>query len=335
MRFVRKNDDPKLIADLERLAGTDAPPVSAEFDESAAEDAGAAGAAGAAPNSPMDDAFVRRFVQGSVHLRKYAPFYAGAGLWMLAMLLIDPIGSGRSAIAEVAQPTGVRRVDVAPAAAIIPQAEPDAVASPVFFSSGASSFSSDDVAASSDFSDFSEPEPSPTLAFDEPADFSDSTDDFSSTSDAPEPKPLSILLSGYTSATGGTPLEQDPGGGALPVGAAAGNDEKRSFVSLIGDETTLRLKEAASGNINASGGAIKACPISVAGWTPSRGKALASGPAYDSGCVTGTRATTGVWSFDLVDFGPLGATNGFALVPASGTALTFQVTFEPTAVEED
>ncbi|HUP85476.1 MAG TPA: hypothetical protein VM143_07395 [Acidimicrobiales bacterium] len=321
MRLVRSNDDPRLIADLERLAGVEA---------SAVDDGREGGTGVAAPRTPLDDPFVRRFVQGSVHLRKYAPFYVGAGLWMLAMLVIQPIGSGSSRVDEVAQPTGVRRADIAPAASIIPQAEPDAVASPVFFSAGASSFSSDDVYGTSDFSDFADPEPSPTFAFEPAPTFDEPTDDFASSSDTPAaPKPLSIVFSGYTSATGGTLLEQDPGGGTLPVWAAAGNDEKRSFITLAGDETVLRLKEAASGNVNAGGAAIKACPITAVGWTPSRGKALNSGPAYDNGCVTGTRAATGVWSFDLAGFGPLGATNGFALVPASGTALTFQVTFEP------
>lgn len=319
MRLVRSNDDPKLIADLERLAGVEVVSL--------------ASTASSRPDVPIDDAFVRRFVQGSIHLRKYAPFYAGAGLWLGAMLLIQPLGSGRAAIADVAQPSGVRRAAAAPVAAIIPQAEPDVAGAPVFFSSGASRFSSDDVVASSEFSDFEEPEPAPTFAVEPSPSFAEPTNDFSSDTPTPAPpKPLAIGLTGYTSATGGTPLEQDPGDGGLPVGAAGGSDSKRSFITLTGDETVLRLKEAASGNANASGGSIKACPISTAGWTPARGKALASSPAYSSECVTGTRATTGVWTFDLTGFAPLSIGNGFALVPGAGTALTFQVVFAPVAV---
>jgi len=45
---------------------------------------------------------------------------------------------------------------------------------------------------------------------------------------------LVIVESGYSSATGGTPLEQDPGNGALPIESAAGQHLKRSFIRLSG-----------------------------------------------------------------------------------------------------
>jgi len=328
MRLVRNNDDPKLIADLERMAGITPTTVGNSAGDQVDGDRVGVGAA-----TTMDDAFVRRFVQGSLHFRKYAPFYAGAGLWALAMVVIQPVGSDRANINEVAQPTGVRRAPIAPAAAIIPQDEPDAVGSPVFYSAGASSFSNDDVSSTSDFSDDVAIEP-PSSQFESepaPADF-ESSDPTSSADATPPRKPISIVASGYSSSTGGTPLEQDPGSGGLPVGAAGGSDTKRSFVRLAGDETTLHLKEAANGNVAPDRAAIKACPISTSSWTPARGQALSAGPAYDNGCVAGTRATSGVWTFDLAPFAPLGAGNGFALTTASATGLTFQVVFAPAAV---
>lgn len=329
MRLVRSNDDPTLIADLERMAG-----IAGEKVEDRPGDDGAYRFEEWAA-TPIEDPFVRRVVQGSLHLRKYAPFYAGVGLWAMAMLIIQPVGSDRPNISEVAQPTGVRRASVAPAAAVIPQAEPDAAGSPVFYSAGASSFSSDDVSATSAFpDDMATSEPPPSSQFgSEPASPDFTEPELASSADATPPKkPISIVASGYSSSTGGTPLEQDPGSGGLPVGAAGGSDTKRSFVRLAGDETTLRLKEAASGNVAPDRAAIKACPISTSSWTPGRGQALSAGPAYDNGCVAGTRATSGVWTFDLARFAPLGAGNGFALTTASATGLTFQVVLAPTAV---
>src|SRR5688572_10197642 len=84
LKLVRDNDDPQLLSDLERLAGRE--PVVVEEAPPADEDVEPA------PEAPFDDPFVRVFVRGSVHLKRYLPFYIGAAVWALTMLLIQPLG---------------------------------------------------------------------------------------------------------------------------------------------------------------------------------------------------------------------------------------------------
>lgn len=353
MRLTRSNDDPKLLDDLERLARSygdperEPVPMSAELTahEAAEAEAAAAAAAETAEASPLDDPFVRKFVRVSVHLKRYAPFYAGAAAWAFAMLLIQPLGSGKGGaetgdLASATTGTIARRATTAtvPAASV---AESEVAAAPVFddfggssLASSGSSFSSfDDTGTTSSSADsFASGSSSSTSSgFDDgsgSATFDDS--EFSAFDDGPSP--LAVVASGYASSVGGTPLEQDPGGGGLPVAATGGNDNKRSFIRLSGDETVLRLQEAAEGGVRSDAGGVKACAI-TADWTPARGQALSAAPAFDvNNCATGIRDANGLWTFDLSSFGPVGETKGFALTPAAGTASTFQVVFGPMAV---
>ena len=346
MRLVRNNDDPKLIADLERLAGAEAvspvaPPEVLEADVARL----AAATTASRRDVPIDDAFVRRFVQGSVHLRKYAPFYAGAGLWLAAMVLIQPVGRGGGDEAATAAPAGARRGVVAPVAAasatqevaadIDAEVDVDTAGSPVFDSFGGSTF---DTADTSEFADFgsseSATESSSDLAFEEDTESFES--DFESFEDEePVPDPLSILESGYASSTGGTPLEQAPAGGGLPITTAGGTTTKFSFVRLAGDETSIILQEATDGNVNNATATLRMCPITST-WTGGPGKPMSAAPTFDKDfCAAGARSGTGTWTFDLTDFTPIEGSNGFAIVPGSGTAATFQVVLKPTAVEAE
>jgi hypothetical protein len=348
VRLTRSNDDPQLLDDLERLARVhgdpdrEPQPLAAEAPPAGVPEVQAAADAG--DPSPLDDPFVRRFVRASVHVKRYLPFYAGAAVWALAMLLIQPLGRGgdRDAanLASATTGAGVARSSTAGnavAAAAIAPAGDAAVAAPVYDDFGGSSLTSSSSAFDTGSSDFSSSGSfassasesstgSDTATFDDST-FSDTTSDFGN-----EPEPLTITASGYASRIGGTPLEQDPGKGILPVAATGGNDNKRSFIRLRGDDTTLRLQEAASGQVRSDSGAIKACVI-TADWTPTRAQSLESAPAFDAtNCSTGVRDATGLWTFDLSNFAPLADAKGFALTPGAGTALTFEVQFSPTPV---
>lgn len=344
MRLARSNDDPRLLADLERLAGGGPPPQPEPDPEpSAAPSTGppAVAAGSAAAVAAIDDSFVRRFVQGSVHLRRYAPFYAGGGLWLLTLVLIQPVGGGddgrRFAPAELAGAGAVT------ASASEPPSEPDETAGPIFDSLGGSAFSgatfdmATDTGTSFGGEDF---------ALSEPSEFTESSDDAGSDSsdlesfesfedfdEAEEPVPVSIVSTGYASSTGGTPLEQEPADGGLPVTVAGGSTTRYSFLRLTGDEDTLRLRETGE-SLNHETSAVRLCPLASGDWEAGPGQAMADAPAVDESalCASGTRDGEGIWTFDLADFAPVGETNGFALVPGSGTGSTFQVVFAPVAV---
>ena len=338
---LRTNDDPKVLADLERLAGRE-PAVAATAGAAAATAADQA-ADDDAEAGPLDDPFVRRFVQVSVHLKRYAPFYAGAAVWLLAMLLIQPVGRD-DASTEVAGPAfaGTAAANVAPASAdtAVADLNADAIGAPVFETvTGAAAFSSGDSA----FGDFSESEfsagstdsgsdsGSTSPSFDD----SDSTitfDDSEFGSDEEE-EGLTIVRSGYASRTGGTPLEQDPPGGALPVAVTLGNDAKRSFLELSGTGTVLRLKESPDGALQPEAAVIKAC-LATSDWKADRGQALDAGPTFDPACSTGSRFD-GVWSFELSTFPPEELAKGLVLTGGPGTGHTFEVRLEPTPLDED
>jgi hypothetical protein len=160
------------------------------------------------------------------------------------------------------------------------------------------------------------------------------------TTTLPAPKrPLTIIASGYSSRTGGTPAEQEPPNNGLPVAAAGDQDAKRSFIKLSGDATRLRLTQVtdANQNINADAAALKICPITAADWKPARGQALDSGPTFDDGaCQLGTRKDASTWDFDLTRFGQPGAMSGFAITRAAGpTGNSFQVVFSAITVPVD
>lgn len=343
VRLIRNNDDPKLIADLERLAGAEsvaiAPPEVIEADVERL----AAASVTSRADVPIDDPFVRRFVQGSIHLRKYAPFYAGAGLWLGAMLLIDPVGGGRGDVADTVAAPRARAGIAAPVAATsvaevaASDVDVDTVGAPVFDSFGGSTFDSADAGEFADFgsSDVAE-DTSTDFAFDDADEsFDDSEFETFEDEEEAEPEPLTIIESGYASTTGGTPLEQPPAGGGLPITTAGGNTTKYSFVRLSGGKTTISMQEAADGNLNSATATLEMCPLTTASWTGGSGKAMSAAPAYDSFCAKGTRSDAGVWSFDLLDFAPVEGSNGFAIVPGTGTAATFQVVLNPMPVEED
>jgi hypothetical protein len=324
MKLVRDNDDPKLLADLDRLAGRE--PI--EVPDDAAEGATGAG-------EPLDDPFVRRFVQVSVHLKRYLPFYIGAAVWALTMLLIHPLGkggdssnfaSGTSGLASQSVPVATASATT-PAASAVADLGADAIAAPTFETVTGASFGSDSAqssfeAASPSFSGSS------TDSSATSSDFSSTpTTTFSSDFGSDTPKQLTILRSGYASTTGGTPLEQAPANGGLPVASTAGQDSKRSFIELGGEGSQLRLKVSTDGAIQPDTAVIKACTLTTADWKAERGQAM-PGPAFDPACSTGS-VLDGVWTFDLSSFTKEALANGLAITPGAGTGLTFQVVFEP------
>lgn len=354
MRLTRSNDDPNLLDDLERLArrhgdpDRDPQPLTADRVEAVdVDDADDIAVDEAADPSPLDDPFVRRFVRASVHVKRYAPFYAGAGAWVLAMLLIQPLGSDgpRSEVGNLAgASSGIARRP-APARAVPAGAVSTEIAAApsldafVGSSLGPTSFSpsdSFDLGSTSSGDSFAASDVAPTSAPDSASpSFDDSAFPSSSSGAEAEPESLAIVASGYASATGGTPLEQDPGGGGLPVAATGGNDNKRSFIRLSGGATTLILQESTTGSIRPDAGGVKACAL-TSDYVPARGQALSAAPTFDVGnCSTGVRDGSGRWTFDVSNFQPLAESKGLALTPAAGTASTFQVVFGPTALRAE
>ncbi|MEY2430561.1 MAG: hypothetical protein QOC92_286 [Acidimicrobiaceae bacterium] len=145
---------------------------------------------------------------------------------------------------------------------------------------------------------------------------------------------LAISDSGYSSSTGGTPLEQEPPNGSLPVASLGGQHLKRSFLHLSGNGHVLHLAlEQRASNTNADTATVDACAI-TGPWTPKRAVAASDGPTFDaSRCVPGTRNPDGTWTFDLAKL-PGGATqpNGIMLVPAAGSMTTFNIAFSNVAL---
>ena len=328
VKLVRDNDDPKLLSDLERLAGRE-PVVIEEAAPVVDEDAEPA------PEPPFDDPFVRTFVRASVHLKRYLPFYIGAAVWALTMLLIQPLGKGGSS--DVAGGPGFAGQAV-PAATVsaddggaVQDLGADAIAAPTFETVTGAAFADTSV----DFEDLSGSSDSEFAGSDSFSDSSTTSSDFSTDttlafddSEFGEPERLTITKSGYASATGGTPLEQQPANGALPVAATGGQDSKRSFISLSGEGTQLKLKQTPDGNVQPETAVIKICKLASADWKSERGQALSSSPAYDPACSTGS-VLDGVWTFDLSSFTEADRERGLTLTPGAGTALTFQVNFDP------
>jgi hypothetical protein len=328
LKLVRDNDDPKLLSDLERLAGRE--PVVVEEAPPAPEDEAPA------PEPPFDDPFVRGFVRASVHLKRYLPFYVGAAVWALTMLLIQPLGKGGPSDVASASGPGFAGQAVPAAtvsddsAAAVQDLGADAIAAPTFETVTGASFSDssvgfDDLSGTSD-TEFAGSDSSSSTY--DSSDFStDTTISFDDT-EFDEPERLTITKSGYASATGGTPLEQQPANGALPVAATGGQDSKRSFISLSGEGTQLKLKQSADGNIQPETAVIKICKLTSADWKAERGQALNSSPAFDPACSTGS-VLDGVWTFELSSFSEADREQGLTITPGAGTALTFQVNFDP------
>jgi hypothetical protein len=141
------------------------------------------------------------------------------------------------------------------------------------------------------------------------------------------------VKSGYASATGGTPAEQDPVGGGLPVAVTLGNDNKRSFLALSGSATELRLRESPEGALQPEAAVIKLCPI-TSEWEAERGQSINDSPTFESACSTGMR-TDGIWAFDLSGFSADQLAAGVTLTPGPGTAHTFEVVLEPNPIPSE
>jgi len=290
---------------------------------------GAADAAEAAEPSPFDDGFVRTFVRTSVHVRRFFPYYLGAALWLAVMLLMAPADRDDADLAgarlpETANlsPAGEFAADAAvspsPAFGDIGATPADATFS-MEFSSDTSFSSGADLDSSATFSDMTT------------FDTSGFSSDTSTLTFADEPEPLRIIKSGYSSRTGGTPLEQAPPGNGLPVAAVGGEATKRSFIALSGDETVLKLKLIEDpSNVGVEQATVRACPIVTDGWQAARGMAMDAEPAWAEPCVDATRDAEGVWTFDLSSFGKPGSAPGFALTPGTAAGLSFNLTFDPS-----
>jgi hypothetical protein len=360
VRLARKNDDPILLRDLQRLSGRGSDTIEVIPASRGAD--GEAGLAASAPtttgNADLDAAraalaafkgpevppevaalqgFEQKFVRLVLHVRRYVPFYAGAAVWLFAILLIQPMGGGSDepsgALATSAQrpnravTAGVTAEDSAPPFDAFGGSAVAGTSYAVDVSSSSSSgFTVEDDDDS--FAGSATAPSSPPGSDDETIDFGDDL-----TTSASTPKPLSIAASGYASSTGGTPVEQDPAKGGLPVASTAGQDQKISFIRLVGDETVLRLKVSADGpNVNEAAPSVRACVL-TSPFETKRGQALSAAPKWDAGrCSVARAGAGGVYEFDLSTAGPKGDGFGYVLAPSSGTAPpTFQVVFEPFA----
>jgi hypothetical protein len=302
-----REDDPRVAHDLELLAATYGPGAAAPPDRSAAvahdvqlllATYGPSGGEAAAAGRPAVGA----------HLQRYRVLYGLAAAVLAVVVLADPVARPRTGLTEPFGSAGV--TDDAPA----DPAGPTAEALPDLSTEFGDDFALDVVPT--------EPSPPPSIV---------------SVPPSPPPSgtevPLRIVASGYASATGGTPLEQPPPEDGLPVGAAAGNTTKMSFVRLSGTATLLRLGlvGAPGANVNETGAAVKLCRINESGvWEAHRGIELANAPTYDpDDCVLANVAADGAWTFDLAGRDDRTSPIGFALVPGVAVSDTFQVTFSP------
>ena len=339
LKLVRDNlEDPRVVRDLGLLAGATPDAV----DELAAREASEAAAVAAfaakfdqdiepgAP-TPFADPFVRRFVIGVAHIKRYLPFYLGGAAWLGVMILIQPFGKAPESVDQFASqpaslaPAASSAVETTTEETTIVESAPLAMPGDTIFDTFDATVLAPSEIPSND---------SAALAVDEAASFDETefaSDDFEVED---EPKPLKIVKSGYASQTGGTALEQQPAAGGLPVAAANAENVKLSYIALTGDLSVLRLKEVpdTGANVNAESAVVKACPLTSADWEATRGAAMADAPEYETACATGTRSADGVWTFDLGDYGALADHPGFALVGGPGPTASFQITFAPAAL---
>lgn len=327
--LTRSNDDPQLLADLDRLAGSGdgVEPASDPGRRAAKDPVRAALLEHEETAELVDDGFVVGLVRTARHVRRYLPFYAVSAAWLAVMLFVSPL-SGPKQNAELAGSLdrGGRSAATDPVEEVVSAGSVDEAVDASYdtdFSTGSlfPAFSAAD----------SEPYVPPTTSDAEVATPRSTTPTTSPAS--PAPKPLSIFDSGYASQAGGTPVEQQPANGGLPVHVTGGNATKFSFLRLVGTESILRLQEVSDpgANVNATMAELKMCPIESGPWSPQRGVAMSQAPKYGSACSTGTRAANGQWTFDLSNQQPARA-DGFAIVPTNNPALNFQVVFKPIAV---
>lgn len=143
---------------------------------------------------------------------------------------------------------------------------------------------------------------------------------------------LSVVSSGYTSSTSGTPLSgpEVPEDG-LPVGTRLGRVDKMSFLRLAGSGTVLRLRlvDEPAAHLLVPVAAVEACAITEEGWAIDEpGAPPQAAPRHDTDrCAPGSEDADGTWHFDLARLQPLDGDVGIALVPVTEGATTFQVTF--------
>lgn len=148
---------------------------------------------------------------------------------------------------------------------------------------------------------------------------------------APAATPLRVTESGYASSFSGTPLEQPPPDGDLPVEALAGSTTRLSFVRLTGRATTLRLAQVSTrSDVNAAKAAIQLCRITNPAWTAQRDEPMSQAPPYDpNDCVKGAKSGS-VWLFTMTR-ADRSSPNGFVIVPVLDASPTFGVTLSPQA----
>lgn len=146
---------------------------------------------------------------------------------------------------------------------------------------------------------------------------------------AEEPKPLQLVGAAWASRTGGTPLaKQGVPEGTLPVGSRV-EDDKLTYVRLAGDGTVLGMAVDPTGARDTNGPAkIQACKVTEAWKDGAEAIPIQERPAHDiNRCAQGTLSASGAWVFDLSSFPNRADQFGFALVPAEGAGLDWQVTF--------
>jgi hypothetical protein len=156
--------------------------------------------------------------------------------------------------------------------------------------------------------------------------------------DAEPANPVRPVIGGVIPAPSTVPAN------AIAVGALLGEPDKVAAVGFIleappdafADALVLTLKEVpdANANVNVGGAAIVACPI-TSFWAGVRNGEFRTRPTCDEAqSVTGTRAATGIWTFDLtlmalgwLDSSTGLAQNGVLLQEAAAAPVSFQVSF--------
>lgn len=156
------------------------------------------------------------------------------------------------------------------------------------------------------------------------------------TSTTQQDRPLRTTVTGWASATGGTPVgATGVPDQSLPVGNRVGQTDKASFVRLAGTASAVFFKEKPDGSRTTSGTAsVRACQITTRNWQAANNMTFDQAPDYDTAnCIVGTRSANGVWRFDLSSFADPTDDRGFALVPGAGASIDFQVAFEQQAAD--
>ena len=145
--------------------------------------------------------------------------------------------------------------------------------------------------------------------------------------------PLFVMEYGWATATAGTPIaSSDVPEGSMPVGKRIGQNDKISFLRLIGTATLLELHEASEGQRTPPVGEIgvQLCQSTEAEWSGGDAQTFDAAPSWDGDqCVDGVRSGDGTWTFDLSGFESAEDRRGFVLVPAADAAVDFQVSFAP------